>query len=280
MSNLPCKLSFELFPTNKQFENNKISNTIQKLKEYNPSYISVTFGAGGSESYKNSKSLIKYLRESNIEVVPHLTCFHLNKPQIFNMLQYFISLGINKLIIVRGDIPKDIRNYKVCFNYAYQLIDYIRQISGDYFHITVAAYPEFYPESKTLDEDIDNLKQKIDAGANHIITQYFYSIDAFYHFQKMCIDNDIKVPITAGIMPIANYQKLKKFSSICQADIPKWLDKRLAEYQYNSDIFNNYSCDIVTKLCYGLIQMKIHGLHFYTLNQAEASENIIKKLLQ
>lgn len=271
-------ISFELFPSKAHLDSGKLYQAIDEIKPHVPKYVSVTFGAGGSESYANSLTLIRYLRQQHIDVVPHITCFHLDKQAIFNLLQEYIKLGIDRLVVVRGDLPQDIQKQtKVSFNYAYQLIDYIRQISGEQFDITIAAYPEFYPSSKTLQEDIDNLKQKINAGASHAITQYFYSIDAFYHFLQMCHDHQITIPITAGVMLIANYQGLKRFSQICHADIPQWLDKRLAAYAHDPVALQDFASDVVAKLCDDLIDLGVHGLHFYTLNQMSATNAVIAK---
>ena len=281
MNNMPnnnTEISFELFPSKAHIDSGKLYKAVDGIKPHAPKYVSVTFGAGGSESYANSLTLIRYLRQQNIDVVPHITCFHLNKQAIFTLLQEYIELGIKRLVVVRGDLPQDVQKQtKTSFNYAYQLIDYIRQISGEEFDITVAAYPEFYPNSKTLQEDIDNLKQKINTGANHAITQYFYSIDAFYHFSQMCQDHQINIPITAGIMPIANYQGLKRFSQICHADIPQWLDKRLAAYEHDPVALQDFASDVVAKLCDDLIDLGVHGLHFYTLNQMTATNAVIGK---
>ncbi|WP_119328284.1 methylenetetrahydrofolate reductase [Cysteiniphilum halobium] len=271
-------ISFELFPSKAHLDNGKLYQAVDEIKPHTPKYVSVTFGAGGSSSYANSLTLIRYLRQHNIDVVPHITCFHLNKQAIFNLLREYIELGIDRLVVIRGDLPQDTQKQtNVSFNYAYQLIDYIRQVSGEQFDITIAAYPEFYPGSKTLQEDIDNLKQKINVGANHAITQYFYSIDAFYHFLQMCQEHQINIPITAGIMPIANYQGLKRFSQICHADIPQWLDKRLASYQHDPIALQDFASDVVAKLCDDLIDLGVHGLHFYTLNQMTATNAVIAK---
>ena len=279
MSQLKTNVSFELFPSLKQLKSGHLERVVQRLNYYNPRYFSVTFGAGGSASYANSLALIRLLRAKEIEVVPHITCFHLSKAQIFELLKQYIELSITKLVVVRGDMPQD-TSCKPSFNYAYQLIDYIRQISGEHFDITVAAYPEFYPGSKSLQEDIDNLKFKISAGANRAITQYFYSVDAFHHFAQLCQENDINIPISPGIMPIANYQKLKKFSDICFADIPQWLDKRLQSYDQDSEQFKSFCANAVARLCQELIKLKVPSLHFYALNQIEAVDAVLSILTQ
>ncbi len=271
------KISFELFPSPLQLQNGKLGSVIDHFNQYEPDFFSVTFGAGGSSSYVSSLELVKHLVEKGIEVTAHITCFHLTKKQIFDRLQQYISLGVNKLVVIRGDQPEG-EHTEVSFNYAYQLISYIREISGDYFDITIAAYPEFYPESKAIEEDVLNLKQKIEAGADRAITQYFYNIDAFYYFMDLCQKNNINIPIIPGVMPISNYEKLKKFSKICDADIPQWLDKRLSAYADDPVSYRAFCTDVVSKLCEDLIAQGVPGIHFYILNQTTSASAVLDNL--
>jgi methylenetetrahydrofolate reductase (NADPH) len=154
------------------------------------------------------------------------------------------------------------------------LVSYIRETTGDHFHIEVAAYPEIHPQANSARDDLINFKRKIDAGANSAITQYFYNADAYFRFVDGCRDQGVDIPIIPGIMPITNYVQLARFSEMCGAEIPRWLRKRLADFGDDMDSLKAFGIDVVTEMCRQLLDGGAPGLHFYTLNQASASIKI------
>ena len=152
--------------------------------------------------------------------------------------------------------------------HANELVQYVRETTGDHFHIDVAAYPEIHPESETVDSEIHYFKAKVDAGADSAITQYFYNPDSYFRFRDLCLKAGVNVPIVPGIMPITNYEGLLRFSSLCGAEIPRWLDKNLKSLKQDKDSLRAFGEDVVSDMCQRLLDHDAPGLHFYTLNQA------------
>ena len=242
------RVSFEIFPPKSAEGFHQLSEVCQQLNQLNPQFISVTFGAGGGAQAKTQA-----------------------------MVQ---QLGIQQLVVVQGDLPIAQENETRDFNYAFELVASIREIMGDYFHITVAAYPEFHPRALSPAADLDNLKRKIDAGANSAITQFFYNSDAYSRFLEYCDKLSIRVPIIPGIMPIDNFQKLLRFAEVCGAEIPLWLRKRLSIYIDDDVSMREIGVEIVSKLCERLLAEKVSGFHFYTLNQLKPTSIILSSLFQ
>ncbi|ACJ19289.1 methylenetetrahydrofolate reductase [NAD(P)H] [Coxiella burnetii] len=270
-------LSFELFPpkTLTGFEN--LKSVWRTLQDKTPDYFSVTFGAAGGNQDKTMR-VVRALRQDFIEVAPHLTCIGLSKTAISDLLNNYRLLGIKRIVALRGDLPLEEDIAGGDFNHANELVAYIRKLTGDYFHIEVAAYPEFHPETRTVQEALKNFQQKIAAGANGAITQYFYNRDAYFNFVDACRNVGIKAPIVPGIMPISDFDKLVRFSKTCATEIPRWLYKRLESYKNDKASLKAYGVEVVTKLCEDLIAYGVPGLHFYTLNQCEPTQTIIENL--
>ena len=270
--------SCEFFPprTDKGMDNLIIER--DKLNDaINPAFYSVTFGAGGSTRDRTLETVQQLLDTSNASVVPHISCIGSTGDEIRKLLNIYKNKNINRLVTLRGDIPEDGAGENE-YNYANELVEFIRQETGDYFHIEVAAYPEYHPESISPESDIAHLKKKVDAGANSIITQYFYNIDAFRYFVDNCRQNGIDTPIIPGIMPITNYQSLIRFSDRCGAEIPRWIRKQLESYADDIDSLLAFGTDVVSELCNKLLEDKVDGLHFYTLNKSQATIDIWNNL--
>lgn len=270
-------ISFEFFPPKTDRGKEKLRNTRRELAKLNPEFYSVTFGAGGSTRDGTLETVREIKAESSIDAVPHLSCVSSTRENISELLQQFKASGINHLVCLRGDIPSGMVTAGE-FNYANELISFIRQETGDLFHIEVAAYPEVHPETNSADTDSLNFKRKVESGANSAITQYFYNIDAYFYFIERCQKLNINIPIVPGIMPITNYEQLARFSAGCGAEIPRWLDRRLSDFGDDLASIRAFGIDFVTDLCQRLINQGAPGLHFYTLNQYEASTAICAQL--
>lgn len=274
--NIP--LSFEFFPPKTEEGIEKLRETRAQLAQYNPEFFSVTFGAGGSTRDRTMETVLE-IQQEGFEAAPHISCISSSKAEILELLQAYKSHGIKRLVTLRGDVPSG-EVSAGDFKYAVELVEFIRANTGDHFHIEVAAYPEFHPEARSPAADLLNLKRKVDAGANSAITQYFYNADAYFRFIDQCATANINVPIVPGIMPIYNITQLARFSSVCGAEIPRWLKMRLEEYGDDMASLRAFGIDVVSELCDNLQQSGVPSLHFYTLNQAATISNIIENISQ
>jgi methylenetetrahydrofolate reductase (NADPH) len=270
-------LSCEFFPPRTEAGVEKLLTTQQSLEDtFQPEYYSVTFGAGGT-TRDSTLEIVKLLSEKNINVAPHISCIGSSKQQINDLLQHYQDLGVTRLVTLRGDIPEGGESTKD-LSHANELVSYIREISGDHFTIEVAAYPEYHPESSTPQSDFVHFKNKVAAGADGAITQYFYNIDAYLRFIDNCQKENISIPVTPGIMPITNFASLTRFSDICGAEIPRWIRKQLEAYADDKESLQAFGLDVVSNLCNQLLEHGAPGLHFYTLNQANSTNAIWKNL--
>ncbi|MDF1795460.1 MAG: methylenetetrahydrofolate reductase [NAD(P)H] [Coxiellaceae bacterium] len=271
-------VSFEFFPPKTQQGLQKLIAVADELKAVSPDYISVTFGAGGS-TQDNSKKTVMAIREhTGLTLAPHISCVGTDKEQISQLLDEYKQQGIGKLVVLRGDLPSGFGVGGGDFNYASDLVRFIREHSGDHFYIYVAAYPECHPLSGCMQNDLNYFKQKIDAGANEAITQYFYSADAYEKLLNETAKLGIDVPITPGIMPITNHMQLARFSERCGAEIPRWMTKRLIGFGDDLASIRAFGLDVVSELCERVLKLGANDLHFYTLNKAEPSLKIIERL--
>lgn len=274
-NNHDISISFEVFPPNTPLGLQKLQETCNKLKVVNPNFISVTFGAAGASQLKTLR-LIKNLTKQNIPTTPHISCVGMTKIRLQKILEDYIQWGVNNLIVIRGDFVPG--SGVSDFIYASDLVSYIRKLTGDHFHLTVAAYPEFHPQSKTSETDFIHFQQKVNAGANSAITQFFFNSDAYCRFRDNCHKAGMTIPIIPGIMPIQDYAKLVRFSGACGAEIPLWLRKQLDSF--SGDVFSikSLGVELVTKLCEKLLLEGAEGLHFYTLNQLNPTLHIYRSL--
>ena len=276
MSQAPS-ISFEFFPpkTDKGRENLKLAR--EQLAALQPEYFSVTFGAGGSTREHTLEVVREIQSESDVDAAPHLSCIGSTRQNITQLLDQYQAAGIHRIVSLRGDIPEGMQDTGE-FHYANELISYIRETTGDHFHIEVAAYPEMHPEAPDAVTDLHNFRTKVEAGANGAITQYFYNIDAYLYFVDACRKHSIDLPIVPGIMPITNYKQLANFSAVCGAEIPRWLEKKLQAYGEDLESIRSFGIDFISEMCQRLIDQGAPGLHFYTLNKSEASLAICKNL--
>ncbi len=268
--------SFEFFPPQTQEGVEKLRMTRHELAALNPRFFSVTFGAGGSTRERTLGTVLEIQAEGHV-AAPHLSCIGSTRENIRSILKQYQEKGITHLVALRGDLPSGTASAGE-FRYANELVSFIREETGKHFHIEVAAYPECHPQSASPRDDISNFRKKIEAGADSAITQYFYNADAYYHFVDECGKIGIFAPIVPGIMPIYNFSQLARFSDACGAEIPRWIRKKLEAYHDDIDSIRKFGLEVVENLCENLLENGVPGLHFYTLNQAQAVKTLWKNL--
>jgi methylenetetrahydrofolate reductase (NADPH) len=268
--------SFEFFPPRTPEGVEKLRAARRQLVQLRPAFCSVTFGAGGS-TREGTLATVLEIRGEGVEGAPHLSCIGGTAPGIRDVLARYREHGIRHLVALRGDLPSGTVDAGE-FRYASELVAFIRQQTGDWFHIDVAAYPEVHPQARSAPEDLDAFKRKVDAGADSAITQYFYNADAYSHFVDAAAARGIAIPIVPGIMPIGSFTKLARFSDACGAEIPRWIRRRLEGFGDDTASIRAFGLDVVTDLCETLLARGAPGLHFYTLNQASLTTTIWQRL--
>ncbi len=277
MQTQPSQLfSFEFYPPKTEEGAVQLQTVQGHLAALNPDFFSVTFGAGGSTRDKTFDTVVG-IQSKGINAAPHLSCVASTKVNIRSILQDYQDHGITKIVALRGDLPSGMMSAGE-FRYANELVQFIREETGDHFQIHVAAYPEVHPQAHNGTEDFKNFKRKVDAGANAAITQYFYNAEAYFYFVDNCEKNGITIPIVPGIMPITQYSQLFRFSEMCGADIPRWMRKRLEGYGDDRAAIQAFGLDLVSKLCQRLLEAGAPGLHFYTMNQSAPTLAILENL--
>ncbi len=274
--NNKTSFSFEFFPPKTAEGIANLRQARSELAKFSPEFFSVTFGAGGSTRDRTMDTVLEIQGEGS-EAAPHISCISSGKQEIRELLQAYQAKGIKRLVTLRGDIPSGEVSVGD-FKYANELVSFIRAETGDWFHLEVAAYPEFHPEAGSAQKDLENFKRKIDAGADSAITQYFYNVDAYFRFVDAAQKLGITAPIIPGVMPIYNYTQLARFSNVCGAEIPRWLRMRLEAYGDDLASLRAFGVDVVTDICAKLSQAGVDKMHFYTLNQAGIIGQIIRQL--
>jgi len=268
--------SFEFFPPKTPEGVARLRATREQLAQLKPKFFSVTFGAGGSTRDRTLETVIE-IQSSGNEAAPHLSCIGSTRENITAILEQYKANGIRHIVALRGDLPSGTVDAGE-FRYANELVEFIRQQTGDWFHIEVAAYPEVHPQARSAKDDLANFQRKVDAGANSAITQYFFNSDAYFDFVDRCEAAGVKIPIVPGIMPIGNYTQLARFSEMCGADIPRWMRLRLQEFGDDKASIRAFGLDVITDMCDRLLQAGAPGLHFYSLNQAGLTTTIWQRL--
>ena len=276
-TSMTIPISFEYFPPKTPEQKAQFASAHQRLLALKPEYCSVTFGAGGSTLSYTQDVVLELQREGNTQVAPHLSCQGGSADEIRALLHTYAQAGIRRIVALRGDVPSGMASAGE-FRYASDLVSFIRRETGDHFHIEVACYPEFHPEADSPHRDIENFRRKVDAGADGAITQYFFNADAYFRFIDDAHRAGVEIPIIPGIMPITNYRQLARFSSMCGAEIPRWLALRLAACGDDKDALADIGQAFVTQLCQRLIDGGAPALHFYTLNRARSTTAIVQAL--
>lgn len=269
--------SFEFFPPKTPEGADKLRAVRAKLAAVQPAFFSVTFGAGGS-TREGTWNTVTEIADAGLAVAPHISCIGTTRTSVRELLLAYRSRGIRRLVALRGDLPSGAAGGAGDFRYANELVEFIRAETGDWFHVEVAAYPEYHPQSRSPADDLANFARKVKAGADSAITQYFYNSDAYFRFVEDAQALGVEVPIVPGIMPITNYTQLARFSDACGAEIPRWIRLKLQSYGDDRDSIRAFGLDVVTDLCEQLLAVDAPGLHFYTMNQAEPTLELWARL--
>lgn len=265
--------SFEFFPPRSAEAEELLIKTSEDLAALNPLFFSVTYGADGTSRDKTRETVMNLKVRTGIESAPHISCIGSTRENIRGVIEDYRMQGIRRIVCLRGDLPSGMMDVGE-FRYANELVEFIRQETGAYFQIEVAAYPEMHPQAPNIEADFQNFRRKIDAGANGAITQYFYNADAYFRFRDACDKNGIDVPITPGIMPIGNFFQISRFSEACGAEIPRWMRKRFEYFGDDRESVHSLSVELVSGLCQRLLNNGAPGLHFYTMNRSHLIRRI------
>jgi methylenetetrahydrofolate reductase (NADH) len=268
--------SFEFFPPNTEEGAQKLAQTAKQLAQLQPEFFSVTYGAGGSTRERTLKAVLD-LCEAGHSAAPHISCIGSSRTSVRETLQEYKNHGIRHLVALRGDLPSGTATSGE-FHYANELVAFVREEFGSHFFIEVAAYPEYHPQSRSAQEDLQAFKRKVEAGSDSAITQYFFNSDAYFHFVDQSEAMGLQIPIVPGIMPIGRFSQLARFSDACGAEIPRWIRKKLEGYGDDTASIRAFGLDVVTDLCDRLLENGAPGLHFYTLNQAGLTSTIWQRL--
>lgn len=270
-------ISLEFFPPRDNAAHEKLVRSAKQLLALHPSYVSVTFGAGGS-TRAGTADTVRMMQNLGFDAAPHISCIGSTRAVLAEILDAYRAQGIRRIVALRGDLPSGMGGDAGELRYASDLVRFIREHSGDWFHIEVAAYPEMHPQAHSASDDLDHFVTKVQAGANSSITQYFFNADAYFDFVSRARAKGITVPIVPGIMPITNHTQLVRFSEMCGAEIPRWIRLRLAGYGDDRASIKAFGADVMSALCQRLLDQGAPGLHFYTLNSADATTAITRSL--
>lgn len=269
--------SVEFFPPKTEEGIAKLRNTFEELQDLNPRYYSVTFGAGGS-TQQGTLDTVFEIQKTGVDVAPHLSCIGTTKEGIRSILKKYLDKGINRLVALRGDLPSGMGGETGDFSYASELVEFIRKETGDHFYLEVAAYPETHPQATNVNNDLNNFKRKVEAGADAAITQYFYNADAYFRLIYDCEKMGLQIPIVPGIMPITNYEQLARFSDTCGAEIPRWIRSRLEGFGDDKESLREFGLEVTTNLCERLLEGGAPGIHFFSMNQTEPTRTMWNNL--
>ena len=268
------QFSIEFFPPKTISGEAKLDGVFERLLRLKPDFYSITYGANGSTKKGTQELTLRYQQKSG-NIAPHLSFGDTSERDIIDLLRAYKKSGVERIVALRGDLPKG-SNGKL--RYASDLVEFIREKTADQFHIDVACYPEIHPESDSIKTEVKHFKNKVNAGANSAITQYFYNPDAYFRYRDYCAQNGIDIPIVPGVMPITNYANLSRFSANCGAEIPRWLRFRLEDLSDDKQGLQQYGIEVVTELCEKLLIGGAPGLHFYSMNLASSVTQVWENL--
>lgn len=269
-------ISFEFFPPKTTEGADKLRRVRQQLYAHTPEFCSVTFGAGGSTQEGTFATIGEILSEG-VAAASHFSCIGATRSRVREQLAQLQALGVRRLVALRGDLPS---GYGAGgeFQYASDLVAFIRAETGAHFHIEVAAYPEVHPQARSPQADLQAFATKVKAGADSAITQYFFNSDAYFRFVDDALGLGVDVPVVPGIMPIMGSSQLLRFSDACGAEVPRWIRLRLQSFGDDTASIKAFGLDVVTDLCDQLVTAGVPALHFYTMNQSTAVGEIISRL--
>lgn len=272
-------ISFEVFPPKNDEDGSKLEKLLghlKILKKFNPAFISLTYGAGGT-TQNTSLNIIEKIKELELSVMPHFTCVGTSKAQVEQYLQEIQLLGIENILALRGDIPEGLEQQHFDFQYANELVEFIKSQTS--LSIGVAGYPEGHISCDDYELDLKNLKRKVSAGADAIFTQMFFDNDILYRFMEKAQTAGINTPIIPGILPIMSYNQLERMLSMARVTMPNTLMDKLEKYKDNPEDIKKIGVDFASHQCQGLIESGIKGLHFYTLNTSTSVAPILENII-
>jgi len=277
-------ISFEFFPARTEHGEKNLNEVQKELSAIKPEFFSVTFGALGSSQNATFETVNKLLKNTNVPVSPHLTCVGIKKSQATELLDKYIELGVNRVMVLKGDTPTVRFPYKNSrdkgdFRFANEMVEFIKEQYKGYFHIQVGAFPEKHPQSKCFANDIKFFVNKVNCGANSAVTQYFYNVDAYFSFVDEVQKFGVDIPIMPGIMPITNYEDLIRFSKVAGAEIPSWIINRLKTYRDDNGSLKAFGQEVVSEMCLKLKAGGVKGFHFYSMNRTEPVLSIAKDIM-
>jgi methylenetetrahydrofolate reductase (NADPH) len=268
--------SFEFFPPRTPEGVAKLRVARAQLAQLRPAFCSVTFGAGGSTREGTLETVREMLAEG-LPSAPHISCIGGSRQSLRDVLTEYREHGIDHVVALRGDLPSGSVDVGE-FRYASDLVAFIREEAAAHFHVDVACYPEYHPQARSPQEDLDHFERKVRAGADSAITQYFFNRDAYWSFVDTCAARGISIPIVPGIMPIHSAARLARFSDACGAEIPRWIRRKLEGFGDDTVSIRAFGLDVVTDMCAKLLEEGAPGLHFYTLNSAGLTSTIWQRL--
>ncbi|GAB3729026.1 methylenetetrahydrofolate reductase [NAD(P)H] [Luteimonas pelagia] len=270
-------ISFEFYPPKTDEQRAQLDRAATRLKSELPEYVSCTFGAGGSTLSYTPETVRRLRDRHGLEAAPHLSCMGGTRAELRSLLKLYRALGCRRLVALRGDLPSGMARMGD-FRYAADLVAFIREEHGDWFHVEVGCYPEMHPQASDPFSDLRHFKAKVDAGADGAITQYFYNADAYFRFVDDVRGMGLDIPVVPGIMPVSNFSQLRRFSEACGAEIPRWIGKRMQAYGDDVDAIREFAADLVAGLCRRLVDGGAPALHFYTLNLSKPTVNVLARM--
>ena len=269
-------ISFEFFPPKTTEGAAKLVNVRRELYALKPEFFSVTYGAGGS-TQDGTLQQVQAILSEGFDAAPHFSCIGATRDSVREQLAAFKAAGIRRMVALRGDLPSGHGTFGE-FRYASELVAFIREETGDYFHLEVGCYPEVHPQAKSPEADLQAYVTKVRAGANSAITQYFYNSDAYFRFVDDAYKLGADIPVVPGIMPIISSTQLMRFSDACGAEIPRWIRLRLQAFGDDTASIKAFGLDVVADLCEQLLNGGAPSLHFYTMNQAQAVKQLVERI--
>ena len=273
-NNVP--ISFEFFPPNTPVGDEKLRTVVQELGELGPEFFSVTYGAGGSTREKTLHTVMA-IAQAGYEAAPHLSCVGSTRENLAEILGTYRAQDIRRIVALRGDLPSGTATAGE-FRYAAELVRFIRETQGQDWHIEVAAYPEYHPQERYAKRDLQHYAEKVRAGANSAITQFFFNPDCYFHFVEETRKLGAEVPVVPGIMPFHNYSRIAQFATRDGIEIPRWVALKMEGFMDDAASIRAFGLDVVTQLCERLIAGGAPGLHFYTMNQSALTLELCQRL--
>jgi methylenetetrahydrofolate reductase (NADPH) len=269
-------ISFEFFPPNTPVGDEKLKTVVQELGELGPEFFSVTYGAGGSTREKTLRTVMA-IAQAGYEAAPHLSCVGSTREGLAEILSTYRTQDIRRIVALRGDLPSGTATAGE-FRYAAELVRFIRETQGHDWHIEVAAYPEYHPQERYAKRDLQHYAEKVKAGANSAITQFFFNPDCYFHFVEETRKLGAEAPVVPGIMPFHNYSRIAQFAARDGIEIPRWVALKMEGFLDDAASIRAFGLDVVTQLCERLIAGGAPGLHFYTMNQSALTLELCQRL--